>query len=227
MTTPKSSSPRLNMMSRTLTEKKCDGACDSTGILGPSGLLRSLDPGADRRSAECSNDVRHFGTIVRIPPATRLRRGWNQPLGTAGFVAHPRPRKAAGPALRRDEDRGIHRPERTRPDQRSEVKAMFFDFLKAVGTVAAVLSEVLKLETEAVPVSRPAFWKVVACPRLSCPRLSDFPDFPKRNTLSPPTRVPFFWYFATLVPVKSRTAYRKRFKGFTVVVTRSATNQSQ
>ncbi len=30
---------------------------------------------------------------------------------------------------------------------------MFFDLLKAVGTVVAVLSEVLKLETEAVPVS--------------------------------------------------------------------------
>ncbi len=78
--------------------------------------------------------------------------GWNQPLGTAGFLARPRPRKAARPALRRGEDRGIHRPERTRPDQRSEVEAMFFDLLKAVGTVVAVLSEVLKLETEAVPV---------------------------------------------------------------------------
>ena len=80
--------------------------------------------------------------------------GWNQPLGTAGFLAHPRPRKAAGPALRRDEDRGNHRPERTRPDQRSEAEVMFFDHLKAVGAVVAVLSEVLKLETEAVPVSR-------------------------------------------------------------------------
>ncbi len=72
--------------------------------------------------------------------------GRNQPLGTAGFLARPRPRKTAGPALRRDEDRGIHRPERTRPDQRSEVEAMFFDFLKTGGTVVAVLSEVLKLE---------------------------------------------------------------------------------
>ena len=32
---------------------------------------------------------------------------------------------------------------------------MFFDLLKAVGAVVAVLSEVLKLETEAVPVSTP------------------------------------------------------------------------
>ena len=79
--------------------------------------------------------------------------GWNQPLGTADFLARPRPRKAAGPALRRDEDWGIHRPERTRPDQRSEVEAIFFDLLKAVGIVAAVLSEVLKLEPAAVPVS--------------------------------------------------------------------------
>ena len=31
---------------------------------------------------------------------------------------------------------------------------MLFDLLKAVGTVVAVLSEVLKLETEAVPVCR-------------------------------------------------------------------------
>ena len=42
--------------------------------------------------------------------------GWNQPLGTAGFFARPRPRKAGGPALRRDEDRGIDRPERNRSD---------------------------------------------------------------------------------------------------------------
>ncbi len=78
--------------------------------------------------------------------------GWNQPFPTAGFLARPRLRKAAGPSLHRDEDRGVHRPERTRPDQRSEAEAMFFDLLKAVGAVVAVLSEVLKLETEAVPV---------------------------------------------------------------------------
>ena len=52
-------------------------------------------------------------------------------------------------------DRDIHRPEHTRPDKRSEVEVMFFDLLKAVGAVVAVLSEVLKLETEAVPVSPP------------------------------------------------------------------------
>ena len=32
---------------------------------------------------------------------------------------------------------------------------MFFDLLTVLGTVLAVLSEVLKLETEAVPVSSP------------------------------------------------------------------------
>lgn len=69
------------------------------------------------------------------------------------FLPAPGPARPEEGPRAEDDHRGIHRREHTRPDQRSEVEAMFFDLLKVVGTVVAVLSEVLKLETEAVPVS--------------------------------------------------------------------------